>query len=358
MLIFLLPACQQAEQVADLAAPSPTAQGFHLTPLADGWDVDLIRFYLPEPDTLHLEFRQNPGPNQLSWPVERVLTLSATQVGMIALAERQDAIVAVDDKQYVYDSLLRERIDLGEVAEVGYVGQLDMETIVALRPELVLTSGFSDGSNQDLLRLEALGIPLLPIAEWQETHPLARADWARVVGAVLGESAVVDPALAQIHARYDSLVALLHGVDVRPLVLTGSPFQGVWSSPAGESFLANLVKDAGGKTAWESQPGTASLALDPEVVYLEGLRADVWINPGTVKTIAELTGAMPRYAVFPAVKAGNVYNCYRLAREDGANAYWESGAVRPDLVLQDFMAIFHPDLFSHFSMTYYEPLTP
>lgn len=330
-------------------------QGFRLQPQPDGVDIALIRFYREQPDTIHYEFRRHPGPGQLPWPVQRVVTLSATQVGMLCLAGARESIVAVDDKRYIYDAALRARIKAGEVKQIGETGQLDLEQLLQLQPDLVLVSGFPEGLSRDLQRLPALGIPIFPVAEWQESHPLARGAWVQVVAALLDRQSEVETRWQGITQRYDSLRSLV-AEETRPLVLTGSPFQGIWSVPAGQSFLATLIRDAGGRSPWEVEPGTGSLNLDPERVYARGMKADLWLNPGTLQTMEALRATYPRFQQFPAVTKGEVYNCYRRARADGANAYWESGAVRPDLLLHDFIAMLHPEVVPVDSLYFYAAL--
>ncbi len=348
---------------------TPNARGFHLEPVPEGWDLSLIRFYMPQPDTLRYEFRRSPQRGQFPWPIQRLITLSATQVGMLVFADVREKIVAVDDKRFIYDPVLRAAIEAGDIGEVRLNGQLDLERIAALQPELVLVSAFPDGQDKELIRLNEMGIPILPISEWQETHPLARAAWVKVIAAICGREEQVEKQFDELSDRYSAMAGLVKADIERPLVLTGSPYQGIWSVPAGESYLATLLRDAGARTGWEQEAGTGSLALDPEAVYPVALEASVWIHPGTSTTEQDLMGALPLYREISAVKNHQVYHYYRMATPDGANAYWETGTVRPDLVLQDLMMIFHPDLFSSnevlsddilsspHTFTYYAPLS-
>lgn len=359
LLFAILLGCESPPTtLPDRITTNESAQGFHLQQQPDGWNLSLIRFYQDVPDTLRYEFRRNPAEGQIPWPATRIVTLSATHVGMVIMADARDAVVGVDSRDFVYDQELGNRIESGKIIEVGQNGQMDLEKVLEVKPDLVLISGFPDGVSRDLIRLGELGIPLLPVAEWQETHPLARADWALVVAAALGKTAQVQEQLDSIHHRYHQLVSHLSKEAERPLILTGSPFQGTWYVPAGKSFLATLIHDAGGRTAWEAEPGTGSLTLDPEVVYPIGLQAAIWVNPGVYQNQTELLGAFPRYESFPTITQQQVYNYYKQALPNGANAYWEEGPTRPDLVLRDLMTIFHPDLMENSSLTYYRRLSP
>ena len=55
------------------------------------------------------------------------------------------------------------------------------------------------------------------------------------------------------------------------------------------------------------------------------------------------------------VREGRVYNNNRRTNPSGGNDYWESGVIHPDLILQDLIRIFHPEL-TDAEPTYYRKL--
>ena len=55
------------------------------------------------------------------------------------------------------------------------------------------------------------------------------------------------------------------------------------------------------------------------------------------------------------MQAGAVYNCNKRLNAAGGNDYWESGVIHPDLILQDLIRIFHPEL-TDAEPTYYRKL--
>ncbi len=70
--------------------------------------------------------------------------------------------------------------------------------------------------------------------------------------------------------------------------------------------------------------------------------ADIWVNTGTATTMAELLAMAPRLAGTKPVVSGRVFNNTRRMQPGGGNDYFESGTVRPDVVLADLFSIFHP----------------
>ena len=96
--------------------------------------------------------------------------------------------------------------------------------------------------------------------------------------------------------------------------------------------------------------------MDIESVYSKALEADIWINPGVAEKMSELRNYDPRYSLLPAVAEGRVYNNNRRMGPGGGNDYWESGTLRPDLVLSDLIAALHPELMPGHTFFYYRQL--
>ena len=124
----------------------------------------------------------------------------------------------------------------------------------------------------------------------------------------------------------------------------------------GRSFAARLIKDAGGSYLWSDNLSTQTIPLDLESVYARAVSADIWINPGAARDLDELISFDERFSALPVLQKGRVYNNNERMTEGGGNDYWESGAVRPDLVLSDLIAVFHPDLMTDHRFFYYRKL--
>ena len=70
-------------------------------------------------------------------------------------------------------------------------------------------------------------------------------------------------------------------------------------------------------------------------------RADFWLNLGQINSLAELRVAVPRFMGVDAVKFARIYNNTKRTNPSRGSDFWESGAVRPDLVLRDLVQILH-----------------
>ena len=75
----------------------------------------------------------------------------------------------------------------GTVVDIGYDASPDYEKIMALKPDLLLTYSVSPVKSQFFSKLESLGIKTFIVNEHLERHPLARAAYIRLFGALTGE---------------------------------------------------------------------------------------------------------------------------------------------------------------------------
>jgi iron complex transport system substrate-binding protein len=78
-----------------------------------------------------------------------------------------------------------------------------------------------------------------------------------------------------------------------------------------------------------------------EEAMLLASKADFWLNLGQIASKAELQAAAPRFMKVDAVKFGRIYNNTKRTTPSGGSDFWESGAVRPDLILEDLVKILH-----------------
>ena len=121
--------------------------------------------------------------------------------------------------------------------------------------------------------------------------------------------------------------------------MLNTPYRDTWFLPPTHSYMIRLVEDAGGEYVYTKNDSNASVAVDLEEAYLLANAADFWLNVGPCNTLAELTAQNPKFANIPVVRDRKVYNNNRRQTPSGGSDFWESGVVRPDLVLRDLRTI-------------------
>lgn len=333
-VLLSLSCARQRVAVPETSGYAAYAQYFDLLPEGEGWAVVSLSPYDGSTDTLHL-----------SGPLRRIVCMSTSHVGFLDAIGADSVIVAVSGRDFVSSERVRERIAAGLVAEAGYDAAPAYETLVSLEPDLVLCYAVGAGEDAFASRLRALGLRVFTLYEHLESHPLARAEYVRLFGALTGRMAAADSLFAAVSSDYLSLAVDLSSEtavleDNSRKVLVNLPYAGVWYIPGAESYMARLIRDAGGEVLG-AEPGTSlSGMISLEKAYELSCEADFWLNAGTVRSLEELRRENAAFASFPVAAPGRVYTNDRRSTEGGGNDFWESGAVRPDLLLKDLRTIF------------------
>ena len=299
------------------------------------------------------------GATVLRTPLQRVVALSSAHIGYMLRLGLEDRIVAVGEGKYVADSALYYRV-AGAIAEVGNGTSLDLEKLIALKPDLVMTFA-TGGSEDDYSRMEALGLPVMLTSEWQENSVDAKADWIKLFTSLFGveipdEKKVPESILDPIVYGYpagsaDPCVEWKskwvgrngeHGFIVvarGPRVLAGMSYGGVWYAPGGRSYTADLIRKAGGCYLWASDT-TRELRLTIEEVIALADSADVWINPGMFGTAEEILAAEPRVAHIKAFKDRKVFQNDGRKGPGGGNDFYEGAVARPRELVSNLRHLF------------------
>jgi iron complex transport system substrate-binding protein len=271
--------------------------------------------------------------------LSRVVTQSSAQIGYMLKLGLGDRIVGVGEGQYIADSTLYARVQKGEVVEVGSGTTLSLEKLMALKPELIMN--FATGAGyDDYERIEALGLPLMLTSEWQEDHPLAKAEWIKLYGILFGIEALADSIFEQSKLVYlvNQIFTEINGARIPncPRVLAGMSYGGVWYAPGGQSYTAQLIRDAGGCYLWASD-SSRELRFSLEEVIALADSVDVWFNPGMFSTAEEILATEPRVAAIKAFREKRVYQNDARKGPQGGNDFYESAVAAPENVLGDFI---------------------
>jgi len=293
-----------------------------------------------------------PGPTAGEWtrlrPQERELVLLSTTHGaFIATLDATDRVAACALAELQRDSALVRGITTGRIASLASNASARQEQLAALPPALVLDHPFGGGH----------GVPPLPhlsvpVCEYMEPHPLGRAEWLRFFGLLVGRSSRADSIFSAIAARYTGLVR--SAGDASPLVFLGSAWRGTWSVPSGNSLMARLVADAGGRYRHAERRSAGNIDLPLEVVMADahvcthwGVLADV----PALRTAADLPGVDQRMLGSPVFRSGSVF----VANSAEADLFGRA-MVEPDVLLADLCAMLHPQQ-SGYRPTYLRVLT-
>lgn len=329
----------------------------------------------------------------ISQPLGRLIVTSTSYIGFLDAVGADSVIVGVSGGEYVCDSSVTAGLSNGTVVDIGYDASPDYEKIMALKPDLLLTYSVSPVKSQFFSKLESLGIKTFIVNEHLERHPLARAAYIRLFGALTGNMAAADSVLKIVSDNYISLRDSVQGglgandayaSDKGELnagdekqgsggtegntpkprkILVNIPYKDQWFVPGQESYLTTLFKDAGGEILGAKAGSSVSGQISVETAYSLSKEADLWMNVGWCQTLEQLLSVNPLFEDFLRniqrnasaigysgtkgcatnscdTSASVVWNDNNRLNPKGGNDFWESGVVHPDLLLRDLIGIF------------------
>lgn len=283
-------------------------------------------------------------------PCKRIICLSSTQLTYFFALNDIENIVATNSSSHLFHKGMNKRIKAGLVKQVGKEGQFNTELIASLNPDVIFVSPFKTGGYD---ALKSLGFNLVPMAAYEEETPLGRAEWIKMIAAFTGQELKADSIFDTVANRYESLKLLAANVKKRPTVFSGKMRSGTWYVPGGESFYAHYFQDAGAEYVFKDDR-KAAYPLDFETVYAMAAQCDYWriLLPDPVGYNKQsLVTEDPRYADFKAFRNNHVFACN--IRE---KAYYEQNAMKPDVILADYIHFLHPLLLPDYQPEFYELL--
>ncbi|MCB1121094.1 MAG: ABC transporter substrate-binding protein [Verrucomicrobiae bacterium] len=289
-------------------------------------------------------------------PVERIIATATVYLGPLHTLGMYDRLVGLAYLDYTSDPEIHQRVKEAKLTPIQGGAALDIESILQLRPDLILTSITGEGIYDDHPKLERAHLPAVLTAGYMEAHPLARSEWIKVIAAFVDKDEEAERFFNRIADKYEALVALTRNVKHKPKVFSNAPYAGVWHIPGGTSYNARAFADAGGKYLWADNPSSGGVPLDFEVILHQAADADFWLNPGAYRSRAELLALDSRFTGFRAFREGHVFNNTLRMNERGGNDIWERGINHPEEVLADLIKIFHPELLPEHEFVYYERL--
>ncbi len=294
--------------------------------------------------------------NVIRIPVKKIICLSTSHLAFLDEIRELDKVTGISGAPYVSNAYIRERVEKGVIRDVGYGQNLNYEEIISQKPDMVMVYGVDSEIAGFLGKFRDLGIPAVINAEYLESTPLGKAEWIKFTGAFFNKSELADSLFRETEQRYNELVHRASHATSRPGVMVGLPYRDAWWVPGGNSYMAQLIRDAGGKYVAGHNPSHESFVISMEDAINLSAQATVWINNGMVTEKSEILTSDSRFANFPLFSKGRIFNNNKRMTEGGGMDFWESGTTHPDLVLKDLIQIFHPGLLPADSLTYYQEI--
>lgn len=287
----------------------------------------------------------------LETPVRGVVCMTTLQLSGFIKLEALDHIVGINSSRRLENKEMAKRIEEGKTVKIGKEGNFDEELIIASNPDVIMISLSKRGGYE---KMEEVGLPLVPYLGYQETDPLAQAEWIKFIGMLIGESQKANDLFESISKRYEEAKKLaeeVNGDSRRPQILYGLMHGTNWYAMGGDSYFAHLFRDAGLDYFLKDDDRSGGVNIDFEKVYAQAQQCDFWIiqNKNREKMTYERMKAQDaRYADFRAWKDRRV-----ICSETFYTPVNELAPMEPDVVLKDIIKAIHPEVLKNYMPKYY-----
>jgi iron complex transport system substrate-binding protein len=285
-------------------------------------------------------------------PIASLYSASTTHLPLLVDLQRLDVLTGVSQLKHLAGDEILKRAASGQVREFAPISTIDSELVVSQRPGVLMTGGATSAA---LAVIRSAGIPVVANNEWLEPTALARAEWLKYMALFLNEERAAQQLYSEMKGRYKGLSGRAMAVpeDRKPTIMTGRGTRGDFVIAGGRSYVAALIKDAGGRYVWADNIAEGSATIDLEAQIRRAGNADIWINGGGWPSLASMVKDEPRYGEFKAYRTGQVWVYERRLTPTGGNDYWTRAVSHPDLVLADLIKIFHPSLVPQHEFQWY-----
>jgi len=124
-------------------------------------------------------------------------------------------------------------------------------------------------------------------------------------------------------------------------VFFGSCWRSEWFVPPGNSYMAQLIADAGGAYLFADRRGSGNITLDAEATIGIGGKAEVW---GTILASPEMVTENVIASNDARILALPAFEHHRTFYGNSAESdLFGDAALHPDVLLADLRGILHPD---------------
>ena len=288
---------------------------------------------------------------EIHTPVTRAVVMTNSHARLLSELGLAESIAGVCESEYITDTIVRNAIASGRIRDCGNSMRPDIERIISLNPDAIFVSPFEEtGYGQ----LEKLGIPLIECADYMESSPLGRAEWMRFYGRLFNEGTKSDSLFDFIRNSYLELKDKADSFREKPTVMLDTKAGSAWYVAGGGSTIGQMIADAGGEYIFKDRSESGSVPLSFETVYEKANEADIWLmkNSGDAEmTYESLKRDYASYEKFKPFRQKRIWVC-----DVYQTPYFEMTSFHPEILLREFIAIFHDENDTERKMTFYHPM--
>ena len=254
------------------------------------------------------------GVTALRQPVQNIYLVSTSVMDLFLHLDALDCITLSGTQAAGWHlDEARAAMEAGRIAYAGKYSAPDYEQILASNCGLAIENTMILHTPEVKEQLERFGIPVLVERSSYESSPLARMEWIKLYGILLGKEALAEEVFAQQAQRIAPLLEQPStGKRCAFFSITSSGLATVRKSG---DYVAQMIGMAGGEYVFadlaDSGNSLSTMNIPLEDLYAGVKDADVLIYNGTIEgsisTKEELLARCALLAECKAVQSGNIW---------------------------------------------------
>lgn len=254
------------------------------------------------------------GVTVLRRPVQNIYLVSTSVMDLFIHLDALDTITLSGTKaEGWYLDEAKTAMEAGRIAYAGKYSAPDYERILTAECGLAVENTMIYHTPEVKEQLERFGIPVLVERSSYESSPLARMEWIKLYGILLGKEALAEEVFAQQAQRIAPLLEQPStGKRCAFFSITSSGLATVRKSG---DYVAQMIGMAGGEYVFadlaDSGNSLSTMNIPLEDLYAGVKDADVLIYNGTIEgsisTKEELLARCALLAECKAVQSGNIW---------------------------------------------------
>ena len=277
----------------------------------------------------------------LRQPVRNIYLVSTSVMDLFLALDGLDSVTLSGTRaEGWYLDEARAAMEDGRIAYAGKYSAPDYEKILAANCGLAIENTMIYHTPEVKEQLEKFGVPVLVERSSYESDPLARMEWVKLYGILLGRTEEAERVFDDAVQRIAPLL------DEEPTGKTAAFFSITSNNLAtvrkGGDYVAKMIGLAGGSYVFadltDSGNNLATVNISLEDFYAGARDADVLLYNSTIegelRTMDELLAKCPMLADFKAVQSGSVWGT--------SQSLFQQSMELPELIL-DMNKVFTED---------------
>ncbi|MEM6703464.1 MAG: ABC transporter substrate-binding protein [Acidobacteriota bacterium] len=290
-------------------------------------------------------------------PVARIATNDAALEAIAAALGITDRLVAVGGVTS-YNDDVRARARAGELAQIryGWSSPPNIGPLLDSEPDVFLMALGDLGHAEHYERIRDLGVPVVPVFLDGELSYMGPVDYVRLVGMMSDREAEAGAFVSMVAENVRNLKALTEGRPPKTVLSAWYDGSGRWMATVRNAENA-LLQDAGGVNPLAQSDDVrldGFVKIGTEVLLESSRDADCWIIRDTHSVAFDDVTILEN---FKSWREGCLFAADGMVKPE-ANAFdlYETGSIRPDLILGDMVRMLHPEVRDE-PFLYYRPDT-